>query len=492
MSKKVTITVYALLAVLLITVIAAAALIITDDREDHDKQLGELENKNDALELEGSRLEMSVSELEAEKSRLEVEKSKLEAEVATLNAKLTDAGKTFADEISALEADIAAKAAEIAALEADIAKYRTVFNIDVRAQAQLIDEIVKYIETACPYVRVSVPDPEFPDDPEKVTVEWRRVADLISEEYAKYTEEEPLFTEDELLESGLTEEEYAAELLYPVVMAREDVSYPSVSVYYEDLATGYHFDYNADTPYNSASVIKAPYILSVLKAISADEQAYLTSLSEKNELPEQIDEDGDGVFERVKIQYTDPTYDLYEKVTYTKEAMYKEGSGKIKDMEDGTVFTYLDFIKYALEYSDNVAYQALRSRFGFTRMSNLAYRLGVSIPSNTMTARGAGKLFSEIYKFTEEDETYGSIMAESMAKANHTVIIPYGVSPTKTLHKYGWDTDSYHDAAIVLYGDKPYVLAVFSDLDKGGDEINLYLREIVKMINKLHKGFYNS
>ena len=81
-------------------------------------------------------------------------------------------------------------------------------------------------------------------------------------------------------------------------------------------------------------------------------------------------------------------------------------------------------------------------------------------------------------------------MRESMQKANHTVIIPLGVTPTRALHKYGWDTDSYHDAGIVMSGDKPYVLAIFSDLDKGGDEINEYLREIVKLINQLHKNFY--
>lgn len=532
MSKKVTITVYALLSVLLIGVIAAAALIITDSREDRDKVVGELNDKYDALELEENRLEMSLSQSEAERSRLEAEKSRLESELNVLNEKLKDAGKAYSDEIEALKAEIESKSAEIAALEADIAKYRTVFNIDVRAQAQLIDEIILYIETACPYLRVTIPDPEFPDDPEKATSELKLITELIAEEYAKYprydaelSEEdtdssdtaadtvkvednsdtdtaeveeepfmypEPLFTEAELLESGLSEEEYVYTLLYPVIVAREDVSYPNVSVYYEDLATGYHFDYNADLAYNSASVIKAPYILSVLKAISADEQAYLAALSAENRLPEQIDDDGDGVFDRVKIEYTDPTYDLYERVVYTKEAMYKDGSGKIKDMEDGTEFNYIDFIKYTLEYSDNVAYQALRARFGFTRMTSLASKLKVSIAKNSMTARGAGILFKEIYKFTEEDETYGPLMAQSMAKGNHTVIIPYGVSPTKTLHKYGWDEDSYHDAAIVLHGDKPYVLAVFSDLDVGGNEVNLYLREIVKMINKLHKGFYSS
>ncbi len=485
MSKRGKITLFVLLGVLVAAIISAAALIIHDTVSTRANVISELEKKNDELTRNGERLEMSLSQLEDEKKRLEIE-------VAELELKLNDAGESFKGEIEALKADIEAKMAEIAALEADIAKYRTVFNIDVRAQAQLIDEIVSYIETACPYVRVFTPDPEFPDDPEKVTESWRLISELMAEEQAKLDEGAMLFTEEELAMSGLTAEELTTVRLRELVLAREDVKYPCVSIYYEDLATGYHFDYNADVPYNSASVIKAPYLLSLLKAVSDEEKAYLDALSEKGEVPEMIDDDGDGTPDRAKIEYSDPTLDLYEKVIYTKAEMYQDGSGKIQEMEDGTEFSYLDFVKYTLEYSDNVAYQALRKRFGFSRMSALAYKLGVNIQSNSMTARGAGKLFSEIYKFTEEDETYGKIMAESMKKANHTVIIPFGVSPDKALHKYGWDTDSYHDAAVVLSGDKPYVLAVFSDLDKGGNEINLYLREIVKMIHKLHRGFYNS
>ena len=77
-----------------------------------------------------------------------------------------------------------------------------------------------------------------------------------------------------------------------------------------------------------------------------------------------------------------------------------------------------------------------------------------------------------------------------MLKGNHTVIIPLGVSPTPAMHKYGWDTNAYHDVAIVLDGDRPYILAIFSDLDIGGDEVNAFLRGIVKQVKTLHSNFY--
>ncbi len=441
------------------------------------------------LEGENSRLSTSSDTLSSKIESLESAKAQLLSEKSELEGRLADAGAFYSDEIAALEAQIEKKTAEIAALEADIAKYRTVFDIDVLAQARLIDGIIEYIETKCPYVKVTLP-PENEEETEKT--EWVLISKLIEEEREAITPDLPLFTEEELIMSELTEEELTEKRLFERVLAREDVTYPSVSIYYEDLLTGYHFDYNGDKAYSSASVIKAPYILSVLEAVSADEKRYLDELSSEGKYPEQIDTDGDGTPDRVKIEYSNPAYDLYETVIYDKATMFKSGSGSIQTMEDGTEFTYLDFMKYALEDSDNIAYSQLRSRFGYSTMTALASRVGANIAGSTMTAKGAGRLFKAIYEFTETDETYGPVMRESMIKSGHTVIIPYGVSPTKTMHKYGWDTDSYHDAGIVLWDDHPYVLTVFSDLDKGGNEINAYLREIVKMINKLHKGFYES
>lgn len=501
MSKKVSIAVFSALGVIIASL--AVALIMTV--VGRNKIIAELDGLNDQLASEGAELESTLAELQINKASLEAEMASLQTKVADLEEKMTDSGKYYADEIAALKLEISVKNNEIAALEADIAKYQTVFTIDVRAQAQLIDDIERYIATQCPYVRMEKPAQIDEDgnpvetnseEPEYI---WVKVDDLIDEAISAREESsenaEPLFTPEELEASGMTEEELTRSILRRAVLAREDVFYPSVSVYYEDLATGYHYGYNENVPYNSASVIKAPYILSVLRDIAADERAYLDAKEALGEMPEKIDTDDDGILDKTVIEYSDPSYDLSEVVIYDSKTMQKEGSGKIKDMADGTEFTYVDFVKYALEYSDNVAYQQLKNRFGYDRYYALAREVkATSVLRNAvnMTAADAGKLFKAIYEFIEEDETYGKLMYDSMRKGNHTVIIPYGVYPTPTLHKYGWDTDSYHDAAIVLNGDKPYILTVFTDLDNGGDDVNAYLRQIVKLVNKLHKGFYQS
>ncbi|MFQ9147447.1 MAG: serine hydrolase [Eubacteriales bacterium] len=112
--------------------------------------------------------------------------------------------------------------------------------------------------------------------------------------------------------------------------------------------------------------------------------------------------------------------------------MYKSGSGKIQSMDDGTTFTIKDFFEYTLLYSDNVAYQQLRKRYGYSTMTALASKLGTRtllLGGNSMSARDAGTLFKEIYRFVQNDEgfdnaSYGNLMKNAMLQGNHTVIIP--------------------------------------------------------------------
>ncbi len=500
MTKKQKITVFILFGVLAALIIAAVFVFLGDD-------IASVFGGGQSLKEENAVIRSEAENLKSERDRLVAELADLNARVAELEANLSDSGKFYADEIESLKLQIEEKNSAITTLEADIARYETVYEIDVISQARLIDKLVEYIETMSPYVLVSTAAPvsDTADDDtsdtntDTTTAEWVLVSKLIEEERAARAElgedAEPLFTPEELSESGMTAAQLTEVKLREAVLAREDVSYPAISVYYEDLSTGYHFGFAENTAYPTASVIKAPLILSALMKVSADEQAYFDKLDAEGKYPEKIDTDEDGIPDKVVIEYSDPKYDLSEVVVYDKATMYKEGSGKIREMPDGTEFTYIDFIKYALEYSDNIAYQQLRNRFGYESYYALARSVGATVSAgnaNYMSARDAGKLFKAIHEFIEEDEAYGPLMRESMEKANHNVIIPLGASPNNVLHKYGWDIDSYHDAGIVEVGDKPYVLAVFSNLDMGGNEVNAYLREIVKMINELHKGFYKN
>ncbi len=478
-------------------------------------KLSESNRQKDELSQKGEQLELTIGDLNAEKSRLEAERIKLGEEISALTSKLDEmnsdvkflegllqnASDAHSTEALNLREQITKMKSDIQALELDIERYQKVHDVDIRAQSNLIGEIITYIETMSPYVRMvdsdKTEDKASSGKNTEPVYKWVAVADLIEEEIAKAkeAEEDIFYTEDELKERGMTAkdyENYLSDLMRPRVLAREDITYPSISICYQDILTGYSFKYNADVVYDAASVVKAPYILSVLQAIDSDEKKFFEKVENGFE-PEMIDTDGDEIPDTIKIEYSDPSFDLSETVVYTKDEMFREGSGKIKDMEDGTEFSYLDFVNYTLLYSDNVAYQALRARFGYDNFYKLASKLGVKSVlkgGNSMSAADAVKLFAEIYKFTEESEKYGTVMKEAMLKGNHTVIVPYGVYPTKTMHKYGWDTNAYHDVGIVLYADRPLIISVFSDLDNGGTEVNAFLSGIVGKLFKLHKNFY--
>ena len=454
---------------ILAAVILASALLSacaesgSDDPDEKDRMIESLESEN----ADKSR---QIDQLQTERDALRRESDSLKERISELESEQSESGIQHNDELSKLREELAAKSSEIAELEADIAKYQTVFAIDVREQAQLIDVLVEYINNECPVVRQL----DGEDEKGEPIYKWTTVEELIEEGKAAAEESGEEYVEDSWRE-------------------REDIVFPKISVYYEDLSTGYHFGENEDEYYDAASVIKAPYIMSVLETISKDEKAFRDKMAAEGKPIEKVDNDGDGVAESDKIEFSNPIYDLSEKITYNKEEMFKPGSGKIQTMEDGTVFTYTEFVQYALEYSDNIAYQALRKRFGYSTMTSLASRVGaksVLAGKNSMSARDAGRLFKEIYRFVQNDDKYGKLLKNSMLKANHTVIIPAGAYPTKVMHKYGWDTGAYHDAGIVLAGEHPYVVAVFTDLDVGGDEVNEYLKGLVKKINTLHTNFY--
>lgn len=455
---------YIVMAVLFVTLIAAGIFIVLS-KQQNDSVLGDLGDQVDDLKDQGEEKNDTIDSLKAEKAELESQIDELNERISKLESELEKSSADYETEIQELKDELDEKNREIEALNAEIERYKTVYSIDISEQAKIIEELTEYIETQCPYVRMADQTETGADG----------TVNIVSYKWVHTNE---LTGSDSNVKDALS---------------RDDVYYPNIGVYYEDLTSGYCWGYNEDLVFDSASVIKAPYILSVLEVISKDEQNYLDKLEAQSLEPEMIDTDGDGTPDSAKIEYSNPIYNLSDVVVYDSATMYQSGSGVIQNMEDGTEFTYIDFIKYTLEYSDNVAYRQLRNRFGFNTMYSLAQRVGATSVLNngrTMTARDAGKLFKEIWEFTETDEKYGTLMKESMMKGNHTVIIPLGVSPTKTMHKYGWDTNAYHDVAIVLNGDKPYVLAIFSDLDIGGDEVNEFLRGIVKQVNTLHNNFY--
>ena len=261
--------------------------------------------------------------------------------------------------------------------------------------------------------------------------------------------------------------------------------YPTIAVSYRDLERGTTYACHGDTVFFSASLIKAPYIYTLLHQIA-----------QYNEI-KAVNPTNDPKVGKTLTQEIWDQYDLERKITVTP-SMIEKGSGKIKDMElpdTGREFSVLELIEYAIKYSDNTAFRILRNEFGYDYFWSVSRQLGVEsvfTSFNNMTADEACIYLAAIYDFAKEYPTEGGILISLMKNANHQVLIAQAVSnPYAVAHKYGWDADSYHDMALV-YGDAPFAVCVMTNFDfaVNDDDLNKYIRSIVSEIEKLHNTFY--
>lgn len=251
-----------------------------------------------------------------------------------------------------------------------------------------------------------------------------------------------------------------------------------ISIYYEDIQNGYKYAYDADTAYSTASLIKAPFALAILREAVKEDDEIKAALEAGTMTAEEAAE-----YPRV--------YDFTKKFTYSEE-FYAEGSGKIKDDEEKTEYTYLELINYLMRYSDNVAYKVLKEEYGIDAFRSMIYDLGCTSMYKSlsfMSAADGGKIMKAVYDFIAEENIYSQFLYDAMTSSAHPVMIVYSVYPSKAAHKYGWDSEVYHDMGVV-YSENPFVISAMTDMAEGGDDINDYIQQIIKLIVQLHNNFY--
>ncbi len=355
------------------------------------------------------------------------------------------------DEIDLLRADAEMAAAEIASLKELIDNYENITTINFGYQAQKISDLL---------LKLAEPN--------------RPTRTIVTEK-----------TDDVSGETVVTETTVPA----------------NISFYYRDITTGYTLSYNSDDVMYSASLIKAPFIYSLLQAVADFEDQRLHYDAQGNPL---YDEEGNPLFTgqhpnldangNIIYRAGEEKYDLSRIWVFNKKKMTVEGSGILAEAEDGLKMTYLELVQYAILYSDNIAFAQLREMFGYSEFYATVRALGVRGTSSgfmRLSAADCGKFLEAMYTFMEENEKYGGVLKDAMLRSSHNILIPYTLAPIPCAHKYGWDEASYHDMAIV-YDEHPYLLVIMTDLDQGGSEVNGYIRDIVRMIHDIHRTFYAS
>lgn len=311
-------------------------------------------------------------------------------------------------------------------------------------------------------------------DPVALMEALARESSLMSElelskekESSLFSEFERLKDEVQALESELDELKADAQddpnsvdpfELVAELLQHPPVSYASVAMYYEDIESGRSYSFNSEEMFYGASLVKLPFALELLHDL------------------ENMDDDGlDDVF------------------IYTEES-WCYGSGYIVNSPPGTRYTYHELLKRMLRDSDNVAFNELAKKYGRSLVADFTEREGLVKLSDedwSLNASDCAKILRCAYDYIEGDYKYSDMIKETMLSSGHRVMICSLDKPVA--HKYGWDEYAYHDLGIV-YGsdsdgkDRPYFLAILTDLDSGSDdpEVDLYIRTLVRVVDKIH------
>ena len=202
-----------------------------------------------------------------------------------------------------------------------------------------------------------------------------------------------------------------------------------ISVHFENIETGFVYQFNADRVYFSASVPKALYAL------------YLYQLAERG------------------------TIDLES----THEFLYADanwGSGIIqRRYQFGARFSLRELLRLNISESDNVATLMLRRIHGLDGYRNFIADMGGNpdfvgcrVMNSDLTANEAGIFAREIFTYLESGGRYSDEFRAHLLDNQ----FPFIVSDYPVASKTGWTANrAWHDMAIV-YAPSPYILVILT------------------------------
>jgi len=215
-----------------------------------------------------------------------------------------------------------------------------------------------------------------------------------------------------------------------------------VSVYFENLETGFVFRHYADRVFFGASATKAPFAL------------YIYQKAERGET------------------------NLDARFTFT-ESDYWGGSGFIRhNYEFGETFSQRRLLHLMIAPSDNIATRILRRAHGLNGYREFIESIGgnphfvQNITYSYLSADEAGLIMREIYRYITSGGRYSDEFKNNLLRNRY----PFIISDYPVASKSGWAESfggAWHDMAIV-FAPSPYVLALLSDKAGNRDDRMVY------------------
>lgn len=236
------------------------------------------------------------------------------------------------------------------------------------------------------------------------------------------------------------------------------------SVYFRDLNRGPVMGINETALFSSASLLKIPVVIAVLK--TAEEKPEILNIQLVNE-----GKINDGV-----SQFFVPSEKIQNNVPYT-----------IREV-----------IRYALSYSDNTAISMLHEFITIENdeknsLSVVFKELGLVLPEDLLdrdvSTRGYASLFRLIYNASYLSAEYSEMIMEDLSKSHFEIGLRGGVPlDVVVANKFGerfWDdgTKQLHDCGVVYYPENPYLLCIMTR----GNDYNQLAKIIREISEKVYK-----
>lgn len=276
---------------------------------------------------------------------------------------------------------------------------------------------------------------------EQERIEAERLAQIEKEKEEKYNQ-------------CLVKEVEVTEVTEEIVKLQNELNFVlenyNVSVYYEDLNSGFDYKYNENEVIYGASLIKLVDAL------------YLY----------------------------DNDIDFNNTMKY--ESKYIKASSKGMDSRTvGEEVSLLDLMKYSLTVSDNTAHVMLVDYIGYNNLRDYGRSLGASAILNgvggekygNQTANDTNIYLKRAYEImTEEND--GNYLREFMSNdyQNHLLLD----NKVDVAHKYGSYSSYFHNIGIV-FDENPYTISILTH--HGNGNYKEIIKNIHKKINEIHLTF---
>lgn len=230
----------------------------------------------------------------------------------------------------------------------------------------------------------------------------------------------------------------------------------NLSVYYEDITTGFTYKYKEEEVYYGASLIKLV------------EALYLIDKASTNEIN----------LDTTTVKYLSK-YKAEDSIGMDKRNIGEEVSLR-------------DLISYALKYSDNTAHFMLSEFIGISNLREYGKSLGeVNILTGgdsygNQSASDTNIYLKHAYEIMQKNTNYGAFLKECMTNTYYNYL--YLNEENNVAHKWGLHSIYFHDIGIV-FEDNPYILSILTTYGK--NDYKTIVNNVSQKINELHHLFYS-